>query len=195
MSTNLVNVNIDLTGQYCNHWPLLKILHNNSVVYNDEIVGQQTLTFDLDCSDKNTLTFVHYGKQFGDTGGWDKDDTSECILTVNDIVFDGISIGEHLKSRLVFNTHWTPYQLENDSREFIEQYTESYCNGVITFNGQIDLEFETPIYDWLILNKYKVPMSSTAYFSNYSLRWHYEEDIKIINEIKQLLNLDKNSNP
>ena len=63
---------------------------------------------------------------------------------------------------------------------------------MINFNGSILIELDTPIYNWLIISKYKVPITDTTYFSNYSARWHYDEDFKIIKEIKELIQFDKN---
>jgi hypothetical protein len=46
---------------------------------------------------------------------------------------------------------------------------------------------KTPILNWLTVTKYKKPVEKTAYFSSHSLRWHYEEDLKLIEEIKKLI--------
>jgi hypothetical protein len=63
----------------------------------------------------------------------------------------------------------------------------------MNFNGTIGLEFDTPVYDWMIVKKYKKPIDKNiAYFSNHTARWHYEEDIKILNEIKSLMDIDEN---
>ena len=61
-------------------------------------------------------------------------------------------------------------------------------NRAMNFNSIFTLEFETPILNWLTIAKYKQPVKDTAYFSNHTLRWHYDEDLKLIEEIKQLIN-------
>ena len=190
----IVNLAVTVTGKYCNHWPYLKILHNDVILYDNQVIGTQVLTFDLECNNKNLLSFEHYRKSSGENGVWDTTDTEDCVLTVDDVEFDQVSIGVHLKSKLLFKTNWTTHQLKSEPVEFIDQHSEIYSNGVMSFNGAINLEFDAPVYDWLILNKYKVPIADTAYFSNYSLRWHYQEDNKIISEIKELLAHDQNSN-
>jgi hypothetical protein len=94
---------------------------------------------------------------------------------------------------LIFNTEWTESQIQQNTKEFINNYNEIQCYGSMNFNGAITLEFSIPIYHWLIFSKYKVPMTDEAYFSNYSARWHYEDDLKAIQEIKELMNFDQDS--
>jgi hypothetical protein len=65
---------------------------------------------------------------------------------------------------------------------------------MMTFNGEIVLDFETPVLNWLTIKKFQVPINEdAAYFSNYSARWHYARDLELINSIKQLMNFDENS--
>ena len=191
-----VKLVVDLTGQYYNHWPNLKILLNNGIIFDGEIIDNQVLTFELDCFKTNQLKFVHYGKQFGENGVWDSDPNSEktCFININDIKFNAVSIGEKVKSELIFRTNWSKLQHEHNANEFIDTYSDFQCHGAMNFNGEINLQFDTPVYNWLTFSKYKVPLTDTAYFSNYSSRWHYEEDLQVIEEIKELLNFDKNSN-
>jgi hypothetical protein len=140
------------------------------------------------------LKFIHYGKSFGENDVWDSspDASEQCFINIDDICFNEVSIGETLKSKLVFVTEWSDLQRQQNTQEFIDTYSTIQCYGMMNFNGSIIIDFDTPVYDWLIFNKYKVPMTDTAYFSNYSARWHYEEDLKVIDEIKELIDFDKN---
>jgi hypothetical protein len=194
MSIEQVNLTVSLTGHYYNHWPNLKILHNNVTVFDQPIIGNQSLSFDLTCRKINELKFIHYGKSFGEDGVWDSspDASEQCFININDILFNEVSIGETLKSKLIFNTRWTDLQQQHNTQEFIDTYSKIQCYGMMNFNGSITIDFDTPVYNWLIFNKYKVPMTDTAYFSNYSARWHYEEDLNVIKEIKELIDFDKN---
>lgn len=196
MLTEQVTLTVSLTGHYYNHWPNLKILHNNTTLFDQSIIDQQLLTFDLNCTETNQLKFIHYGKSFGENNIWDSspDASEQCYININDICFNSVSIGESLKSKLIFDTEWSDLQRQHHPQEFIDQYSAIQCYGMMNFNGSITIDFEIPVYNWLIFSKYKVPMTDTAYFSNYSARWHYEEDLKIINEIKELLHIDKNRN-
>jgi hypothetical protein len=194
MTLEQVNLIISVTGHYYNHWPNLKILHNNIIIFDQPIVNKQQLTFDLTCTQINELKFIHYGKSFGENGVWDSSPNAseQCFVNIDNIFFNAVSIGEALKSKLIFNTEWTDLQIQQNTQEFIDTYNKIQCYGMMNFNGSITIEFDTPIYNWLILSKYKVPITDTAYFSNYSARWHYDEDLKIIKEIKELIQFDKN---
>ena len=191
-----VELIVSLTGHYYNHWPNLKILHNNIVVFDGQIIDGQILKLNLNCSLTNILKFVHYGKQFGENGVWDSnsDASEQCFINIKDIKFNQVSIGEKLKAKLIFKTNWTELQRQHNTQEFIDTYSTTQCYGSMNFNGEIELKFNTPVYDWLILSKYKEPLADTEYFSNHSARWHYEKDLKIIKEIKELISFDKNSN-
>ena len=91
-------------------------------------------------------------------------------------------------SKLFFETAWTPAQLESLSADYLSQMSRiSAVSGQMNFNSQLILQFETPVLNWLTMAKYKIEAKNTAYFSSYSLRWHYKEDLKIIKEIKQLM--------
>ena len=190
----MTNILLDVTGYYFNHWPFLKVMLNDLVLFDNEIVNHQILNFDVDCAEHNQLRFIHYGKRYNDNNIWDTDGVNECYLNINDIRFEGVGLGVHLKSQLEFVTHWRPFQLLDHNDEFFNQYSRLLSNGMMTFNGEIALDFETPVLNWLIIKKFRVPINEdAAYFSNYSARWHYTQDLKLINNIKQLMKFDENS--
>jgi hypothetical protein len=190
-----VEVTVKAIGYYFNHWPNLKIYHNNQEMFDGQIIDAVDLRFNLTCTDNNTLSIVHYGKRFGEDNIWDSDAEGKqsCYVEIKDILFNGITGQDGIVPHLEFTTHWTPKQLEGDS-EFIQQNSKILSHGTMGFNGEILLEFTAPIYDWLIDKKFKLPVKETAYFSDYSSRWHYDEDIKLLEEIKSLIKYDKNRN-
>jgi hypothetical protein len=194
MQKNKTKLSVSLTGYYYNHWPCLKIYHNNFLLYDGPVESKQKLEFQLiNKLDQNYLKFIHYGKQFGENNIWDSspDASEQCYLNIDDIKFEGISIGPNLIGPLKFTTNWSESQLRHHDKEFIEKYTVvNSSNGMMNFNGEIVLNFQEPVLNWLTLSKYKVPRAEASYFSNYSLRWHYEEDIELINEIKKIMNLE-----
>jgi hypothetical protein len=190
----MTNIALNITGHYFNHWPFLKVIVNDEVVFDNEIVGHQLLDFDVQCNKQNKLQLVHYGKRYNDNNVWDSNGESECYLEINDIKFEDVGIGIDLKSQLEFVTDWCPFQLQDHDNEFIEKYSRFPSNGIMAFNGTISLDFETPILNWLIIKKFCVPINEdAAYFSNFSARWHYAQDLELINSIKQLMNFDENS--
>ena len=189
----IINLAVKLNSYYFNHWPYLKIYYNNQEIFNDQIINTADLCFILTCTDTNTLRFVHYGKKFGEDNIWDSDAEGKqnCYLEIKDIIFNDISVIDAILPSLEFITHWTPTQLKSNN-DFIAQNNKFFSHGTMGFNGEITVEFTTPIYNWLIDKKFKLPLKETAYFSDYSSRWHYEEDIKLLEEIKALIKYDKN---
>jgi hypothetical protein len=153
----------------------------------------QTIEFETNCNNINTLCFQHYGKSSGENGIYDTDivNNKDCKFQILDIKFDQVSIGEKLKSELTFDTDWTQFQLDNNSAEFAQQFSHiEKTNGMITFNGKTIIQFDTPVYDWLIIKKYKLPIvQGQAFFSNHTMRWHYEKNISIIDEIRKLMKI------
>lgn len=192
MTESTIAVEIDLLGQFYNHWPRLKIYHNDHIIFDGDVVGQQKLNFDLDCDTQNKLVFVHHGKRFGENNIWDSgpDSSQDCNIKITDIKFNQITIGPDLLGNLVFHTDWTNEQLQTMEKSHLDEYSViAQSMGMMNFNGKISLEFTLPILNWLTIAKYKTPVNESAYFSNFSLRWHYDEDVKLIQEIKRLINI------
>lgn len=188
-----VDLTLDLTGYYCNRWPQLQIIHHDKVIQDLEIQDHQILHLTLSCHDTDCVTLYHHGKRFGDQDIWDTstDGSQDCYLQINDIKFDQVSVGEKIMRSLIFNTEWNCLQQRNQSLEFIEKFDKFASNGRMSFNGRIEISFQLPIYNWLIMQKYKEPKSSvaatTAYFSTHVSRYHYDRDLEIIKEIKEMM--------
>ena len=185
-----IKLELDLKGQFCNHWPLVLICVNNQKLFDGTVEDSVNLNFDINAGDTNVLSVQHYGKSFGDSGIYDcvADQSQDCVLIIKDIRFQGVTVGQELMSKLFFETAWTPAQLESLSADYLSQMSRiSAVSGQMNFNSQLILQFETPVLNWLTMAKYKIEAKNTAYFSSYSLRWHYKEDLKIIKEIKQLM--------
>ena len=185
----MTKISIDLQGYYCNHWPWVAVKLNGIELFNQQVVESITLDFDVVCDQTNLLEFEHYGKSFGTNGIWDSGPEQDCFAQILDIRFDDVSV-DNIVSGLTFISKWSqgsdPDQVKNFS-------TINNCNGLMNFNGVIGLEFDMPVYDWLIVKKYKKPIDKNiAYFSNHTARWHYEEDIRILDEIKNLMDIDEN---
>lgn len=187
---------IDLQGYFCNYWPTIAIYHNDICIHRGSIEDTVTLSFTLNCTNTNELIFEHYGKRSGEDNIWDTDPATEQDrkIQITDIRLNNVSIGTKLRGNLIFDTDFTDSQ--RTDREFVSQYTTiNQSDGWMTFNGKIKFKFETPVYDWLILNKFQITKTGNqSYFSGFSDRWNYEEDLIILNEIKQVMGFDENSN-
>jgi hypothetical protein len=191
MKITQIKLSIDLKGQYCNHWPFAKISVNNQILFDGQVENAVTYDFTIDAIKNNQLVIEHYGKRFGENNVYDctADQSQDCVLTIKDIRFDDITvIGPETMNQMFFNTVWTQAQRQSMPPDALEHMSKTSCqNGTMNFNSVLLLEFETPILNWLTVTKYKKPVEKTAYFSSHSLRWHYEEDLKLIEEIKKLI--------
>jgi hypothetical protein len=192
MDTNcpqMTKISIDLQGYYCNHWPWVIVRLNGIELFNQQVIESIKLDFDVVCDQHNLLEFEHYGKSFGANGVWDTTSELDCFAQIKDIRFDDVSV-DNIVSGLTFISKWS----ENSDPDQVKNFsTINNCNGLMNFNGVISLEFDMPVYNWLIVKKYKKPIDKNiAYFSNHTARWHYEEDIRILDEIKNLMDIDEN---
>ena len=185
----MTRVSIDLQGHYCNHWPWVIVRLNETELFNQQVIESITVDFDVVCDQHNLLEFEHYGKSFGTNGVWDTNDQQDCFAQIKDIRFDNVSV-DNITAGLTFISKWNPDSNPEQVKNFS---TINNCNGLMNFNGTIGLEFDTPVYDWMIVKKYKKPIDKNiAYFSNHTARWHYEEDLKILDDIKDLMQIDEN---
>jgi hypothetical protein len=59
---------------------------------------------------------------------------------------------------------------------------------MMVFNGRIEFEYTTPIYEFLIEKKYKVPLdTSIAFFSNKTELFHYDAGLAFAEQIKKII--------
>lgn len=190
-----MEIQIDVTGFYCNHWPNLKITLNNQALFCGEVVDKLTLIFNVEGLDKNQLVFEHFNKSFGEDGIYDTipEQLIDCKLQIEDIKFDKVSIGKKLRSQLSFHTIWNEHQLLTQSQNFIEQFSFiKETDGWMAFNGKIVFDFKTPIYDWLIIEKYKVENAKNkAFYSNFETRWQYDPDLLVLDDIRKLMGFNE----
>jgi hypothetical protein len=190
MNNNQIKLAIELKGQYCNHWPFARIILNDQVLFDSEIVDSINLIFNINAQEKNQLLIEHYGKQFGDNNIYDctADQSQDCTLSIKDIRFEDVTVGSEIINKLFFKTVWTKQQLQTMAPGVLLQMSTVSCsNRTMNFNSIFSLEFETPILNWLTIAKYKKTLENSSYFSNYSSRWHYEKDLELIEEIKELI--------
>lgn len=175
----------DINGR----WPRIKLYNNDNFIA--DVICNKTninLNYNIQPSLSNKFIIEFYNKCFGDNNLYDKDNTSEMKLELVDLKFDNVSIG-HLKNTIPFFTAWTPHQLQNEDDDFLEKYKIIYhSNGIMVFNGKLIFEYTTPIYDYLILKKYKVNYEKNlAYFSNYTETFHYDKALEIVKEIQEII--------
>ena len=184
-----VNIKISVAStSFKNKYPKIKIQNNDILLDDLECTNKFiTLNYDVDPLNINELSIELYNKSFGDNNIWDVDSTSELKLSITDIKFNDVSVKDLLYSTN-FVTNWTPWQLQLQSPEFINEYSEFRFTGSIVFNGIIKFLWKMPIYNFIIEQKFKKPYDpSIAYFSNTSELFHYEHGLKYLTDIKKLL--------
>ena len=190
MDTNcpqMTKISIDLQGHYCNHWPWVIVRLNGIELFNQQVIESIKLDFDVVCDQHNLLEFEHYGKSFGTNGVWDTTAELDCFVQINDIRFDDVSVDNIIISSLTFISKWNqdsdPEQVKNFS-------TIDHCNGLMNFNGVIGVEFDTPVYNWLIEEKFIKKQSTNNAIFNKSgnRRFDYKYILAQIDKIKQIIN-------
>jgi hypothetical protein len=183
----MTKISIDLQGHYCNHWPWVIVKLNGIELFNQQVIESIKLDFDVVCDQHNLLEFEHYGKSFGTNGVWDTTSELDCFAQINDIRFDDVSVDRIIISGLTFISKWNqdsdPEQVKNFS-------TINNCNGLMNFNGVIGLEFDTPVYSWLIKEKFiKKQLADDVVFNKSgNRRFDYKYILDKIDKIKQIIN-------
>jgi len=182
----MTKISIDLQGHYCNHWPWVIVRLNGIELFNQQVIESIKLDFDVVCNQHNLLEFEHYGKSFGANGVWDTTDQQDCFAQIKDIRFDDVSVDD-IRFGLTFISKWNqdsdPEQVKNFS-------TIDNCNGHMNFNGVIGLEFDTPVYSWLIKEKFikKQSLDNAIFDKSGNRRFDYKYILDKIDKIKQIIN-------
>jgi hypothetical protein len=182
----MTKISIDLQGHYCNHWPWVIVRLNGIELFNQQVIESISLNFDVACDRHNLLEFEHYGKSFGDDGIWDTTSQLDCFAQINDVRFDDVSV-DNIISELTFISRWTQYSDPEQVKIFS---TINNCNGLMNFNGVIRLEFDTPVYDWLIKEKFikKQSINDIIVDRSGNRRFDYKYILNQISKIKQIIN-------
>lgn len=190
---DIILLELDVQAYHHNHWPWLRIQHGNIVLFDREVIDLEHIELAIPRTEPCEITFTHYNKQSNDTS---QDGSQDCKMQILDIKFDKVSIGPNLLAKLPFITKWTDQQLIDHDKNFLESYSHiAASGGWLTFNGTITLKYQLPIYDWLIIQKYKVNEDNErAYYSNYTARWNYDKDLEILDEIRTTMGFDENCN-
>lgn len=150
-----VSIEINVKGIWCNQWPNLKISLNDKVFFDGEVVETITIAFTALLLDKNKLTIQHYGKNFGANNVWDtkleggnivQDRAAEIIS----LSLDEVDIAKYMQKKC-------PLVTENG---------DSVPGLYYGFNGCVDVEFEPPIYNWIIDNAVRPELQMAPNFNH-----------------------------
>lgn len=198
-------MNVELTLFGSSHdgitWPSCRVKIDNEVKYDSTINGIQVVSFDVDLiNGHHTISIEQYGKKFGENREWHTRANSDRYIEILDLKLGNVTLKLFWHQGSVINTF-----NERQLQDFKNQQAEIPYNQVVhegydkirlSFNGEYALPFETPVYDWLILNR--IPMyrvsgrlkeSSLTSVANWRLDYitNSSEVWQILDECKTML--------
>ena len=187
-----VNLYLKLTPTECNGWPNLIIEFNKKVIFNQVIDTAQELVLSIgDCIDRNNqLIMGMNNKKFGKDRIWDtvtKDNKiiQDKTLKIEQAKLDDVDVLDILNKNL--------FRVNLVDQQPAYYPTKIYANSTMNYNGYFFINFDMPLYNSLTNQKFKQKKDENlSYFSNYTLKFHYEDEIKLIEKIeKKLKELDE----
>ena len=178
-----IKLQIDFLANKCHHWPYIKVQYNDILLTDRELDTKTSLIFtDLPIENSNTIKIIHPGKKRGENNIWDTKTNAngeiieDCNFQITNFLINDVSLNETAYKKFLFNS--------------TEKYADIYLNYLVGFNGEFNICFPKDIYSWLTVIKYKKDIvDKLEQFSNTSQLFHYEEDHKLVKEIKELLQL------
>jgi hypothetical protein len=173
------NIKITLLGTYCNEWPLCKISINREVLYNGQVENTQTFEFTPNLQYRNQLQITHYGKWLGpgryDTERAEPDGpiTADRALRLEGLNFNDVELVQYAAQI-----------------PFVTTRGEQWHTHHFGHNGTWELEFYTPIYDWIIerfVRRQNLPTGDLMLETSHQDLWDYKNDKFELDEIERLL--------
>lgn len=142
-------------------WPQCKISIDGQVYIDQSITNKQTITFDVDLIEgTHNIAILQYGKMFGENRVWhtrmvNGQTIGDRYLVINDIKFDDVSVKKIWNNGQITN-HFNEKQLADFAQHsvevpHVEHVPFGYNDIRISYNGGYELNFDTPVYDWIIL--------------------------------------------
>jgi hypothetical protein len=171
------------TSTYCNTWPTVNLTVNNQIILNSTVVESLDFSTAIDISNYNTLSVSMIGKQFGPV--WDtKLHNGEIIqdktLSIKCFEFDDVDILPILNKRKM--------HVVDSGKNQRDDYIDHKCS--FHFNSSLDLEFTTPIYNWIITEKF---IKDDEYviddksFGSWKNKFNYDTTREYLDKIQKLL--------
>lgn len=192
-----MKINVELVGTFCNSWPNLIIEINKNKIYDAVIEGEQHIQIDYEDTDLlgegNTFVIGMNNKRFGNNNQWDTKSKNNKIVEDKTIQVKSVKL-DGVECMMLFNNKFF-VKTVGQQPSYFPDVVESI--GTMNYNGYFTFSFDMPLYKSLINKKYKREMNKDlSYFSNYTKVFHYDEEIEIINSIKEILHKvdEKSSN-
>lgn len=174
---NMINIKLTLFGTHCNAWPNIKVSLNNNIYYDGPVIDTKVINIAQAANTHNILTIEHYGKSFGSNNIWDtKVDKFNTIyedraVKILDLELNDVSLKKYITT--------IPFK-----------GIETYYTDYFGHNGIWTLDFDAPVYDWII-KKFIIPPNTKplGYVNetSHSNIFDYSLDFIEIKEIEEYL--------
>ena len=181
MST-VMKLKLNLSGNKCNEYPRLTILHNQLVIYSGLINESIEVELDIKLQKDNLITLHGIDKSQGKNGKWDTqiDNNGQILadksLCINNIWIDNISMGQEWIRSLT---------LTNDAGQ------EKFLTRTWWNNGSISFSIQEPLLDWIIQEKFikaEKNIITTDDARSGERRFDYEYIQEKIHTIRKIIN-------
>lgn len=130
----MIEIGIEASGIYGN--PFCRITYNGTVIFDDIWGEGKTLRkFLVDDLKDNIIIIEHHSKRFGENRVWDKQE-----LHIHDIYLDDVGIKFIWQIGRKYYIHQD--QLIEDPLGPVDM--------IFGYNGKVELNFKSPVYDWII---------------------------------------------
>lgn len=178
---NSIDISIEVEGTWCNDWPWFKVVANNHTYYDQQVIDKKIIKFSLPAKNLNCLVLEHYGKSFGINGRWDTESNGDVI--VRDRAVKLIKLELNDVNIIKYITRWP----------LVTDQGESMPTDYLGHNGQITINFNSPVYDWIITTLVRETADITdsqdlIIETSHSNVFDYGEDLVELKEISKLLN-------
>ena len=177
-----VKIYIEFNGTRCNNWPRVKVIGNNYTYFDAEVVKNKIIEFTMPLQDRNCLILEHYGKKFGENGIWDTRSNGDQITEDRAVKLIKLELNE---------VDISPYLVRQ--WPFITDSGQSIPTDYFGFNGACHINFDSPVYDWIIKtlvhdpSNVKVKAQDLIIETSHNDLFNYNQDIETLKEIEQLL--------
>lgn len=117
----------------------MRVLLNNNIYFDNQVTDSIDVLFEAPLQQSNSLIILHYDKNFGQNGQWDTVSNNGVIVQDRAIKLHSIELDDVAITKYVI-----------DHCPFVTDQGESITTSYYGFNGQVQINFDTPVYDWII---------------------------------------------
>ena len=142
--TEQVAIDIELSSSNWNErYPGARVYINHTLIFENLIAAPTKVSWQGTTQDRNKITVEMYNKKPGDTVINNNGDiVNDVVLNINNIAIDGIELDNLLWTKGIYY----PNAGEDGAPESMKECVN------LGWNGRWELEFDSPIYLWLLEN-------------------------------------------